>query len=505
MYSEFLNRTMKERLKGGSMKKLKSVMGLFTLLLVVFSATISSISASAATEQEEISSMIQEHVDKAKIPSVSTGMIRGDNVSFLSKGSQTADQNTLYTIGSTSKAFTALSILWLEDEGLLSLDDSVAKHLPWFKVKYDGKNVPDEDLSIANLVYQTSGFTNDESKFPTAKAEMTLEEYGHTFAGAELVSYPSDQYAYANANYVLLGLLIETITGKSYAEFTKEVIFEPLGLQSTSADPEKITKKDAIIQGSRLSFFMTHPYEVAIKPALIPTGYIISSTKDISRWLQIQLGTIEVEPQMKRLITKSHQPDKAHRVDEETRYAAGWFVVEDGTIQHSGGTPNYSTNFIIKPDANIGVCVLTNTNATVNTNMMAENIINIMDGDPISPYKPDIWVTMDKIFSIMTFVCVPLLIGTLVMIFRIKKQSCTGIRIKKVQKKRITKFIVLPVVLLILAIAMLIVFPITFSSGWLALSTWAPYSMYTGIGAFTVLSGLLIAAAYMVSIYPKNQ
>ena len=170
------------------MKKLKSVMGLFTLLLVVFSATISSISASAATEQEEISSMIQEHVDKAKIPSVSTGMIRGDNVSFLSKGSQTADQNTLYTIGSTSKAFTALSILWLEDEGLLSLDDSVAKHLPWFKVKYDGKNVPDEDLSIANLVYQTSGFTNDESKFPTAKAEMTLEEYGHTFAGAELVS-----------------------------------------------------------------------------------------------------------------------------------------------------------------------------------------------------------------------------------------------------------------------------------------------------------------------------
>ena len=78
MYSEFLNRTMKERLKGGSMKKLKSVMGLFTLLLVVFSATISSISASAATEQEEISSMIQEHVDKAKIPSVSTGMIRGD-------------------------------------------------------------------------------------------------------------------------------------------------------------------------------------------------------------------------------------------------------------------------------------------------------------------------------------------------------------------------------------------------------------------------------------------
>lgn len=250
---------------------------------------------------------------------------------------------------------------------------------------------------------------------------------------------------------------------------------------------------------------MTHPYEVAIKPALIPTGYIISSTKDISRWLKIQLGTIDVEPQMKRIITKSHQPDDAHRVDEETRYAAGWFVLDDGTIQHSGGTPNYSTNFIIKPDTNIGVCVLTNINATVNTNMMAENIVNIMDGDPISSYKPDIWVTMDKIFSIITFICVPLLIGTLVMIFRIKKRSRTGTRIKDVRKKRIAKFIALPVVLLILAIVMLIVFPITFNSNWLALSTWAPYSMYTGIGAFTILSGLLIAAAYMASIYPKNQ
>ena len=208
---------------------------------------------------------------------------------------------------------------------------------------------------------------------------------------------------------------------------------------------------------------------------------------------------------MKRIITKSHQPDDAHRVDEETRYAAGWFVLDDGTIQHSGGTPNYSTNFIIKPDTNIGVCVLTNINATVNTNMMAENIVNIMDGDPISSYKPDIWVTMDKIFSIITFICVPLLIGTLVMIFRIKKRSRTGTRIKDVRKKRIAKFIALPVVLLILAIVMLIVFPITFNSNWLALSTWAPYSMYTGIGAFTILSGLLIAAAYMASIYPKNQ
>lgn len=484
------------------MKRVKNVMVLVTLLVLFFSSISSS--ASVATEREEISDMIQEHVDKAKIPNGSTGLIHGDKATFLSKGEQPSDQDTLYYIGSTSKAFTALGVLWLEDQGLLSLDDPIAKYLPWFKVKYEGKTIPDEDISIKNLIYQTSGFINHEKKFPTAKANMTLEEYAQTFSGAELEFYPANRYAYANANYVLLGLLIEKASGKSYAEFTNEVIFEPLGLHSTYADPKQVGKEETIITGNRLSFLRTQPYQVAVKPALIPTGYIISNAKDISRWLQIQLGTVEVGPQMKRIIKKSHQPDTAHQVDKNTRYAAGWFVLNDGTIEHSGGTQNYSTNFIINPDTQMGVCVLTNINSTVNTNMMAENIMNIMEDKAITPYQSDIWVTIDTIFSIITFISVPLIVFTLIMLVRIKKRYRKEHRVRKISGKSIAKWLALPILLLILAITMIIVFPITFSSGWLALSAWAPHSMYTGIVSFTLLTILLIATACTVSIYPKK-
>lgn len=487
------------------MKKQQALMGFITILTLFFSTLTFTSPASAATEHDEISNMIQENIDKAKIPSVSASMIRNDKVTFIARGKQSVDKNTLYHIGSTSKAFTALGILWLEDEGSLKLDDPVAKYLPWFHVKYNGKTIPDENLSIANLVYQTSGFTNQENKFPAPEAKMTLEEYGHALSGAELASHPSEKYAYANINYNLLGLIIETVTGKSYADFTNDVIFKPLGLHNTYADPLLAEKNGEVIQGSRLSFFRTHPYEAAIKPASIPAGFIISNAKDISRWLQIQLGIIDVSPQMKHLIEKSHQPDSTQRIDEDTRYAAGWFVDNDGMIYHSGGTPNYSTNFAIHPKTGIGTCVLTNINASANTNLMAENIIHIMEGEPVLSYKPDIWVTIDTIFSIMTFSCIPLLLLTIFLFFRIKKQYRTGDRMKKVSKKRLVSWLILPVLLLILAIIFLFVFPAIFSSDWIALSVWAPFSIYIGAGSFTLLSLMILATAYVASVYPKNE
>lgn len=179
-------------------------------------------------------------------------------------------------------------------------------------------------------------------------------------------------------------------------------------------------------------------------------------------------------------------------------------MLNDGTIEHSGGTQNYSTNFIINPDTQMGVCVLTNINSTVNTNMMAENIMNIMEDKATTPYESDIWVTIDTIFSIITFISVPLIVFTLIMLVRIKKRYRKEHRVRKISGKRIAKWLALPILLLILAITMIIVFPITFSSGWLALSAWAPHSMYTGIVSFTLLTILLIATACTVSIYPKK-
>ena len=459
------------------------------------------IQTSAVTDAE----MVQEQMEKARIPSVSVGIVEDQEVTHLSFGEPQTDQTSLYQIGSTTKAYTALGVFWLEDEGLLSLDDPVSNYLPWFKMNYEGQEVPEKDLTIANLIYQISGFTNEENKYPKAETGMPLEEHIKSLIGKELVFYPSTDYAYANTNYNILGLLIETVSGKAYPNFMTETILTPLGFANTYPDPKQAANEGEIVSGTRPAFFQTLSYGVPIVEAAIPAGYIHSNAQDMSRWLQIQMGSIEVTPQMKRIIQRSHQPDSLHQVDQETRYAGGWFVADDQTIYHTGGTANYSTIVIMKPEADLAVCVLTNTNASVNTNAIADNVLAILSGQPAAAYQADIWVLIDTIFTVVTFCCVSLIIFLSVWIFRVKKQYREGVRRKSKAGKLRSWWMGIPILLSLLTIAMLIVFPLAFQIGWEAMTVWAPYSMFTGIASLGVLSGLSLVLVYVVATYPKQR
>lgn len=92
-----------------------------------------------------------------------------------------------------------------------------------------------------------------------------------------------------------------------------------MGYQNTYAAPALAAKTGLVMRGCRLAFLHTYPYVMLVKITSVPTGYIISSSQDMSRWLQIQLGMIEISPQMTRIINKSHRPEERHLVDENTR------------------------------------------------------------------------------------------------------------------------------------------------------------------------------------------
>jgi hypothetical protein len=241
-----------------------------------------------------------------------------------------------------------------------------------------------------------------------------------------------------------------------------------------------------------LAFFQSHPYKIPVNRASVPAGYILSDIHDMSRWLQIHMGLIGVTDQFTRLVSKAHVPDKGSAVDADTYYAGGWFVQSDGTIYHSGGTPNYSSRLMFNPDNGLGVCVLTNINASVNTEMIAENIIAILEGRTPLPYQADVWTIIDTIFSILTFICTPLLLFTFFLLIRSMTQVHKGERVKRRWSKRALAFVLGSALLVVLSIAIIIILPITFGSSWTAIGVWAPYSLYTGTSAFALLSITLL-------------
>jgi CubicO group peptidase (beta-lactamase class C family) len=458
--------------------------------------------------QEEIDDIVRDELIKAKIPNAAVAIINGDETEYLpytNKGSEPAlDMNSLFQIGSLSKAYTGLGILLLEDEKLISLDDPVNKYLPWFTVSYDGKTVRHEAFTIANLLYQTSGFTKDESQYPAASNGISVEHSVRQINGSELAFYPSQQFAYANTNYRILGLIIEAVSGQSYDEFMTEHILLPLGLESTYTNPQKAKNTGKVVEGSRLSFLRVWTYDAPVAEGNVPAGYIYSNISDMSRWLHIQMGKIEVSEQFQRIIEKSHRPNTGSIVDDDTYYAAGWFINnETGEIYHSGGTPNYSTNVTIHPQSNIAVCVLTNMYASVNTNNIAANILNILEDKPVLAYQADIWMIFDLIFSFITIFGI---VGTTLFILvalRLKQQICKGQRKKtELTRKSLLSFI-LPSVLTILTIVVAVIIPIIFRSSWMDIGLWVPLSLLSGMVSLIVLSVCAFGVSLISVIYKK--
>ena len=349
-----------------------------------------------------ISSEAEEHIidqlRRANIPSAAVAVIQDGDTSYIFRNSQS---DTLFQIGSVAKSFTGFGVLLLEDMGLLSVYDPVNQHLPWFDVRYNGTPVM---VTIYNLLHNTSGVTSDERVFPSVWLE-TRDEFISELAGAELVFYPGAGYRYGNANYVILGLLIEEVSGLSYDEFMTRYVLQPLGLYDTFTSIENAHATGRVAGGNRMGFFAPRRHEPSISPIAIPTGFVYSSIADIARWAKIQLNTVELSDQMARIVERSHQHNHATNapfVDRDYIYGVGWRVeVETGIVRHGGETPGYTSTLIIHPEDNTAVVVLGNRHYG-STLQFGRMILDAVDGAAFDNMDMDLLVILDIIFVALT-------------------------------------------------------------------------------------------------------
>ena len=353
-------------------KRAKFVGALFSLVAAVALAVPASSQDPARMEE-----IVTAQIDRTGF--MGTVLVaRGDEVLF-SEGYGSANlewdipnnPNTKFRLGSVTKQFTAASILLLEERGLLSVDDLVSEHL-------DDAPEAWSEVTIFHVLTHSAGIPNFTS-FPeyreTKYRPSPVAQIVERFIDRELDFEPGAEMRYSNSGYVLLGHLIEVVSGRSYEEFLEENIFEPLAMNDSGYD-----SNSEVIPNRAAGYRRTPsgPVNADFVHMSIPhgAGALYSTTEDLLRWTSGLFGGGLLSAESLERMTTPYLND----------YAFGLRVTEeDGgrtQVLHGGGIEGFNTVLSYYPDTEVTVAVLANV-AGSQPGPIAANLGNYVHGEEL--------------------------------------------------------------------------------------------------------------------------
>jgi len=466
----------------------KKIVATFLMLLLILGANL-PVYAMTSEQASAIQSFIEEARRISRSPGIAVAVVTGDETTFFITGVTNhetqilANEDTLWDIGSATKAFTSLGVLYLEERGLLSLDDSVADYLPWLTLSHNGQPIDMQEVRLYHFMHHISGFGMD-----LGSETGSLRQGVENMATAGLVSLPGERFIYNNVGTNILGLVIEEVSGLSYENFMVEHILHPLGMMDTFANRERAIATGRRAHGHITQFiFFTVFRDTSDAEAIdhMPAGYIVSSIGDMARWMEVQLGLATDIPEIfHTIIPRSHEAGRSIAEPDGSYYAAGWIVSADQSfIEHGGTTEGFGSNVFLFPDEQIGITVLSNLAGAHGTQSRpAGNIKDILDGNLNQSYSI-LWTFqhLDVMFTVMTVLSiVPVVLFALLGLRRRKQNER-----QPLTKKRIALIAFWAVMALALATPFLL-FP------WFTLIIERINSLLTMIIALVLLFGSIV-------------
>jgi D-alanyl-D-alanine-carboxypeptidase/D-alanyl-D-alanine-endopeptidase len=344
-------------------------------------------SAAVAAALPEIERLFADYQIDARLPGVVYGIVAGGRLQHLTaRGVQdletrapvTAD--SVFRIASMTKAFTALGILGLRDEGKLRLDDPAELHVPgmrgWPRATADSPPV-----TVRDLVHHTAGFVTDDP-WADRQEDMREEDFSALIAGGvPFTRATGTQFEYSNLGYALLGRIIANAAGRPYAEHLRATLLEPLGM---SASGFEIT---AVPAARRTHGYRWEENRWKREPdlsagAFSSIGGLCTSAKDYARWVAFLLsawapGDAVADAPVSRAsvqeLAQGYGPvrlrprfggNQAGSPDFATVYGMGFHAGQDRDLGrvlfHGGGYPGYGSHLLLLPDAGVGVFAFAN-------------------------------------------------------------------------------------------------------------------------------------------------
>ncbi|WP_370337954.1 serine hydrolase domain-containing protein [Parvularcula marina] len=261
--------------------------------------------------------------------------------------------DTPFVIGSISKSFTAMAVMMLVEDGRVDLDTAISTYLPGFASQ------PGSDVTIRQLLSHTSGYStyqgNDRHKDENGGASE-LSKQVELIAGWPLAHEPGTRWQYSNANYLILGALIEEISGEDYASFVNAEILAPIGMAHSFVADGQLHEEMAVGHtpwfGMKRAVKDNRPQKVTA-----PAGGIVATAPDLALYLAVMLNgqddIISAESKTSMLSPAS---------DASPFYGFGWYLDTERQIAyHAGISPGVETLAALYPAERKGSVALVNS------------------------------------------------------------------------------------------------------------------------------------------------
>ncbi|WP_197431600.1 serine hydrolase domain-containing protein [Lentibacillus sp. JNUCC-1] len=356
----------------------------------------------------EIITYINNYVHYKKIPGLAVGMTANGNTVFV-KGFGVRQINDLYSrvnadtifsIQSLTKSFTASALVHLAEHTDFNLDRPVIDYLPYFRTKSGAFH----EITTRHILSHTAGFPEDvwvaslldsammtfakdmpeyrflDEKFPDVEQFLTRfgsrEDITRYFAEIDLSYIPGESWAYCTDAYVIAADILEKVSGLSWEAYVATHILNPLDLSRTMVTPSFVAEEENI--ASYYLKTIDAPIETPLPKNAVgaPMGFMYSTIRDLLIYLQAHMKSDE------RIMSETSfaemQTPFAKR-KEGLSYGLGWKIMsKDGVkiVSHAGGYPGVSSFAAMIPDYQLGIVLLANTDS-LRLETVADKVMNM--------------------------------------------------------------------------------------------------------------------------------
>jgi CubicO group peptidase (beta-lactamase class C family) len=346
-------------------------------LLAAFSLALIALTAPAQTLGRDVDRLAAITLSTWHVPGLAVAVVQDDRV-VLAKGygvkeiggSDRVGADTLFQIGSTTKAFTTTAMAILADEKKLDWDDPVRKHLPRFHLS---DPCADSLVTLRDIVSHRTGVARHDELWDNTA--LTRDEILHRVAFLKVSKPIRSAYQYNNIMFMAAGEVVASAGKMPWDDFVRARIFEPLGMSHTRTLFADWAPSDHAL-GHRWLHNQITLQPIEDETALAPAGTIMSSANDMARWLRFQLagGTIDgkriVSAEALAVTRTPLMPIPLDRAAHELNpfsnvqsYAMGWNVSDyrgELLVSHAGALNGFRAQVAFLPYRNAGVVVMIN-------------------------------------------------------------------------------------------------------------------------------------------------